>query len=636
MKKTVLIWLMCLIYTVSFADLKEREAYCQLCRINFSTTSTQIAAPGQNIAVDGKPLDYRLAPLPECPLCGGIEHSYYDSELKQLASFVWSSSYQQHLKEMCSWYRRARIIEAVGRSPYEIAQSFLQSSWACRDETIINRSLEQSFKYFDIYAKSGAMREEHRVETRIKMGDILRQLGRFSDARSWFKTMHTEPEFRQGWYPGLISYEQSLISRADKSSAAIPTGNSLHLAVANNDLEAFQRQLRSKDAINEINMAGDTPLMAAINTGKTQMALIMIAAGADLSIIDSNANTYPHSAIKNGNYEILKALVKMSAPIDIPNSSGRSALHEAVIRGDFDAFMLLLEASVDWQQTDTSGNNLLHLAASGKEESRLKIMEVVLQTQVDLSQRNYEGKTPLHLATVSASEAIIRSLVNAGAKINTRITDGSNALFFCRPELIPLLLELGADATLTNNLGRNAFLAARLEADKLRIKAFKATGRFGQNPPAISTTTGKATIFSAISDTNLNQISEILSKHPAMANFKSYDLGETPLHHAVATNNDSIVQTLLTKDAKPSAGNDFLRSPLHYAALTGNLSIIQTLIEAGANIYALDARGYTPLHDAAAAGNKNVYDYLISRGASPETRNDDGYSAEDLLHLSQQ
>lgn len=636
MKKAVLIWLICLICTVSFANLKEREAYCQLCRINFSTTSPLVATFSQNLAIDGKPLDYKLAPLAECPLCGGIEQAYADSELRQLAEFVWSSTYQQHLKEMCSWYRQARIMEAIGRSPHVIAKSFLQSSWACRDEGVITRSLEQSFKYFDIYTKSGAMREEHRVETRIIMGDILRQLGRFSDARSWFEAMHTEPEFRQGWYPGLISYEHNLINRSDRSSAAIPKGNSLHLAVADDDLEALQKLVTSRDAINEINMAGDTPLMAAINSDKTRMALIMIAAGADLSIIDSNGNTYPHSAIENGNHEILKALVKMGAPINIPNNRGRSALHEAVTQGDFNAFMQLLEANIDWQQTDTSGNTLLHLAATGREESRQKIIEVILQTPADLSQRNYEGKTALHVATILASEAIIRAFINAGAKINTRISDGSSALFFCRPELIPLLLELGADMNLVNNRGKNAFLAARLAADNPRIKAFKTTGKYGQKPLLIETTTGKTTIFSAIADAKVTQINEILGNHPEMANFKDYELGETPLHHAVMTNNHSIVQILLAKGAKPSAGNDFLRSPLHYAALNGNLSIIQSLLQAGANIYALDARGFTPLHDAAAAGHKNVCDYLISNGASPETRNDDGYSAEDLLQLSQQ
>ena len=70
------------------------------------------------------------------------------------------------------------------------------------------------------------------------------------------------------------------------------------------------------------------------------------------------------------------------------------------------------------------------------------------------------GSSPLISAAVFGKTEIARALIEAGADVNLKNSEGSTALhsaaFLCRLEIVKMLLENGADQNILNNYGSTA------------------------------------------------------------------------------------------------------------------------------------------------------------------------------------
>jgi ankyrin repeat protein len=94
--------------------------------------------------------------------------------------------------------------------------------------------------------------------------------------------------------------------------------------------------------------------------------------------------------------------------------------------------------------------------------------------------------------------------------------------------------------------------------------------------------------------------------------------GATPLHHAAAFGNITMMKALITAKAPINAKNRRGSTPLHWAI--HDEAKVRLLIEAGADINARQADGRTIVYQAASAGNANaVLKLLLEKGANPNT-----------------
>ena len=84
----------------------------------------------------------------------------------------------------------------------------------------------------------------------------------------------------------------------------------------------------------EYQLGEETPLIAAIEQGHTQKALVMLAAGAeDVDATDARGRTALIAAAWTGNIKVVEVLLEARATVNIRDTIGRTALGWAIAGG---------------------------------------------------------------------------------------------------------------------------------------------------------------------------------------------------------------------------------------------------------------------------------------------------------------
>ncbi len=632
----LLIAFLVLTITTLCADSLQKQVFCPICNIEYTAFLTATSTSTAGFCLDGRPADGRLELLAECPLCHGVflRQSHTADEIKALKKFIWSEPFQS-LKSATTATRNASILEHLDSSSYEIASAWLQAAWAEEnDPTAFRKCLEKSLEYFQLAReKAGKDGEKARfLEISLKIADLLRQLERFAEASQWLDQLAADPECKNSWLPAVIRHSRQLITASNSRPSQLPPGNSLHAAVmAGNLTEATRLASGSQNLLKEINVAGQTPLILAISRKDEQMIDALLSAGADSGQTDLDGNTPLHHAVLSANHQIFEKILARTGNPDPVNSYGETPLLLAARVGKVSLIRSLLDAGADFNHKDARGNTILHILCTRPGAGREAIVERLASQVRDVNLRNFDDRTPLHLAVMAGNLAVVNSLLDAGARIDARLPDGSAVLFFCKPLLISNLIGKGADINLQNNAGYNVMVNARINGDLERVAFLKKTGLFGRRSRRFKVNGHETDIFAAVRAENLQDIREIIKLAPEELDAREPELAATPLHLAAELGKPEVVKQLADLGAKVEAVNDFLRTPIHYAASCGNLEAIKVLQQAGANIQAVDARGSTPLHDAAAARHRNVYVYLSELDASDTTRDNAGFTPAELF-----
>ena len=148
-----------------------------------------------------------------------------------------------------------------------------------------------------------------------------------------------------------------------------------------------------------------TPLVAALAAGHFQTAMFLSDSGAHPTVRSDYGVTPLHAAAYNGNFEMVQVLLKYKADINAKNNGGATVLH-LVSQGN-----------------TLQGQNIGPLLCN--------VAQLLLEHSADVNAMMEDHSTPLHLAAQ-----------------------------YGRVEVVPVLLQHGANVGMKNNRGRTALQVA--------------------------------------------------------------------------------------------------------------------------------------------------------------------------------
>lgn len=289
------------------------------------------------------------------------------------------------------------------------------------------------------------------------------------------------------------------------------------------------------------------------------------------------------AAVANGHVAVVEYLVNNGANVDARDKGGKSALIQAVDKNQEEAVRLLVECGAEVNRMDKSDRStpLMHAVWNVSDAA---IAQYLVDNGAKLDVRDNKGVTALIYAVLRNQEAVVRLLVESGAKV---------------------------DRTAEEKRRTPLMIAAR-GSDGLDIVRFLVDN--GANVKARDYK-GKTVLMHALVS-NRVEVVRLLIERGAKVNRPDRNDGRTPLMHAALVGSDSeIVRYLFDKGAAVDTQDMDDRTALMHAARTGNLDVARSLVECGADVDAVDIKVKTALMYAAKFGRLEIAQLLVEHGA---------------------
>ena len=266
-------------------------------------------------------------------------------------------------------------------------------------------------------------------------------------------------------------------------------------------------------------------------------------------------------------------LSSSTASINTTDALGRTPICWAVLRDDKKAVSTLLAFNANPNVADYLGNNCLFYARS------TEVCKLLLHADTDLHLRNKKSaQVPLHWLCKSIGKPeipdMIELLVDDGADVNVRDYDGEtpllNAVFTGNTSIARKLIELGADVNIPNHSSNDAAIHLAVAFDNTEILPllidkgadYKARNNYGRNILHIAARIGGARTAAVLSDLRLVGVDTSLKDeegktfHDYLAEREILSDSEVGLHEDLA-----LLLASITPTAPPSMAPISSNSP---------------------------------------------------------------------------
>ena len=383
-------------------------------------------------------------------------------------------------------------------------------------------------------------------------------------------------------------------------------------------------------------------------------------------------------AAQAGDLAAVRRLLQAGGDVNAALGDGTTALHHAAVRGDAEMVGVLLYAGANVRATTRLGGYTpLHLASQRGHEA---VIERLVKAGASPNLATATGATPLMLAAASGHVAAVKQLVAQKADLNTREqANEQTALMFAaafdRPEVVKLLIEVGADVQATSKVLDISTLESPEDVlqEEIRLanqrNAAAVAGRTPPTPPdrskevagvtrpfkyneLIGKQGGFGAIHYAVRQGSTPSVLALLDGG-ADVNGRAAGDGSTPLLMAIVNGHYDVGLALLERGADPNLASDAGAAPL-YATVniewapksfypqpraqlqqrTTYLALMKALLEKGADpnarlrmklwytqynfdLLRTDEGGATAFWRAAYASDIEAMKLLLSYGADP-------------------
>ena len=156
-------------------------------------------------------------------------------------------------------------------------------------------------------------------------------------------------------------------------------------------------------------------VMSASISSNSDVAKLLLGAGADPNIADINGDTPVSAAAILGNLFMVKLLMEAGADFNKADDEGKSPLHKAVHHGHTDIVKVLVNAGANPNKADNGGMSPLYYAVLF---GMTDVIKVLVSAGADPNKADNGGKSPLYYAVLRGSTDVVKVLVDAGADLN--------------------------------------------------------------------------------------------------------------------------------------------------------------------------------------------------------------------------
>jgi ankyrin repeat protein len=226
------------------------------------------------------------------------------------------------------------------------------------------------------------------------------------------------------------------LARSDGATA-------LHVCARFGPVATLQRM--AQGPVDRADARGQTPLMWAASSGRTEAVDVLLKAGASVKSVSKAGFSPLLFAVKAGSSAAVSSLLAAGADPAIRGPENTSAAQLAAYQKRWDVLALLVQrGGVDLAERDREGWQLLHRAAAGGDVGLINLLIAkgaaveglsgpsritwVTEANFGVAPPPVPPKAPLMMAAEAGQADAIRALMKAGAKADFVAADGENLL----------------------------------------------------------------------------------------------------------------------------------------------------------------------------------------------------------------